>query len=91
MEATVAHEEGAGREGAESQLCGEAHRGGDVCAQVAVREKACRRKCTVSALGVEEKVITRESVQGEVCRKSALVWRRDRSGRNGVRAGNAGR
>ena len=40
---------------------------------------------------MEEKVITRESARGEVRRKSALVWRRRRSGRPGVRAGNAGR
>jgi len=47
-----------------------------------------RRKCAVSAIGVEEKVIAPESAQGEVRRKRALVWRRRCSGRLGVRAGN---
>jgi hypothetical protein len=50
-----------------------------------------RRKCAVSALGVEEKVIAQESTQGEVRRKRALVWRRRRSGHARVRAGHAGR
>ena len=44
-----------------------------------------RRKCAVSALGVEEKVIARENAQGQV----HLVWRRRRSGSVGVRAENA--
>jgi len=48
-----------------------------------------RRKCAVRALGVEEKVIARESAQGQVRRKCALVGRRRRSGRVGVRAENA--
>ena len=38
-----------------------------------------RRKCEVSVLGVEEKVIAQESVQGKVWRRSTLVWRRERS------------
>ena len=38
VEVTVAREERMGRGGAKSQLCGEAHRGGDVRARVAVRE-----------------------------------------------------
>ena len=40
VEATVAYEDRVGRGGSESQLCGEAHRGGDVCARVAVRDRA---------------------------------------------------
>ena len=44
-----------------------------------------QRKCAVSALGVEEKVIARENAQGQV----HLVWRRRRSGSVGVRAENA--
>ena len=43
-----------------------------------------RRKCAVSALGVEEKVIARESAQGQ-------VQRRERSGHARVCTGHAGR
>ena len=50
-----------------------------------------RRKCAVSALGVEEKVIAQENVQGQVRRRIAFVWRRDRSGHAGVLAGHTGR
>ena len=45
------------------------------------RGTSCRhRKCAVSALGAEEKVIARESAQGQVRRRRAFVWRRERSG-----------
>jgi hypothetical protein len=50
-----------------------------------------RRKCAVSVLGVEEKVIARESAQGQVRRRIAFVWRRERSGHARVCAGHAGR
>jgi len=50
-----------------------------------------QRKCAVSALGVEEKVIARESAQGQVRRRRAFVWRRARSGHARVCAGHAGR
>ena len=50
-----------------------------------------RRKCAVIALGVEEKVIARESEQGQVWRRRAFVWRRERSGHAGVRAGHTWR
>ena len=49
-----------------------------------------RRKCVVSSLGVEEKVIARESSQGQVRRRSTFVWRRERSGHAGVCAGHTG-
>ncbi len=56
------------------------------------RETARRqRKCAVSALGVEERVIARESAQGQVRRRSAFVWRSERSGHAGVCAGHTGR
>jgi hypothetical protein len=56
------------------------------------RETALRqRKCAVSAFGVEEKVIARESSQGQVRRRIAFVWRRERSGHARVCAGHAGR
>jgi len=50
-----------------------------------------QRKCAVSALGVEEKVIARESAQGQVRRRHAFVWRRERSGHARVCVGHAGR
>ncbi len=50
-----------------------------------------QRKCSVTALGVEEKVIARENAQGQVRRRSTFVWRRERSGHAGVRAGHTGR
>ena len=50
-----------------------------------------RRKCVVSAVGVEEKVIARESAQGQVRRRSTFVWKRDRSGHAGVCVGHTGR
>ena len=50
-----------------------------------------QRKCAVSALGVEEKVIARERAQDQVRRKRAFVWRRARSGHDRVCAGYAGR
>ena len=50
-----------------------------------------RRKCAVSALGVEEKVIAQERAQGQVRRRSTFVWRRERSGHAGVCAGHTGR
>ncbi len=50
-----------------------------------------QRKCAVRALGVEEKVIARENAQGQVRRRRAFVWRRDRSGHARVCARHAGR
>jgi len=86
---TVARKERARREGegAVSQLCEEAHRGGDVRA----RQRAGGGSTVESALGVEEKVIARESAQGQVRRRIAFVWRRERSGHARVCAGRAGR
>ncbi len=56
------------------------------------RETARRqRTCAVSALGVEEKVIAQENAQGQVRRRSAFVWRRERSGHARVCTGHAGR
>ncbi len=73
---------------------------GDVRERVEVRERAGvsarethGRKCAVSALGVEEKTFRAHwgARRERVRRRNALVWRRRRSGRAGVRAGNAGR
>jgi len=56
------------------------------------RETARRQRgCVVIAFGVEEKVIARESAQGQVRRRNAFVWRRERSGHARVCAGHAGR
>jgi hypothetical protein len=65
--ATIARRERARREGAESQLCGEAHRGGDLCVRVEVRERAG--------------VCARESSQAEVrCESTLRVEVRERAG-----------
>ena len=50
-----------------------------------------QRECAVSTLGVEEKVIARANTQGQVRRRRAFVWRRERSGHDRVCAGYAGR
>ena len=81
--------------------CATKCRGRDVRVRVEVRRAPWRRrtrrtarrqlKCAVSALGVEEKVIARESAQGHVRRRRAFVWRRARSGHARVCAGHAGR
>ena len=99
MEATVAREEHAGRGDAESQLCGEVQwrrraraGGGATCTVEATCALSRRqRECAVSTLGVEEKVIARASAQGQVRRRRAFVWRRERSGHDRVCAGYAGR
>ena len=81
--------------------CAKKCRGRDVRVRVEVRRAPWRRrargtarrqrKCAVSTLGVEEKVIAQERAQGQVRRRSTFVWRRERSGHAGVRAGHAGR
>jgi hypothetical protein len=81
--------------------CAKKCRGRDVRVRVEVRRAPWRRrargtarrqrKCAVSALGVEEKVIARESAQGHVRRRCAFVWRRSRSGHARVYAGHTGR
>ena len=56
------------------------------------RRRARRqRECAVSTLGVEEKVIARAGAQGQVRRRRAFVWKRERSGHDRVCAGYAGR
>ena len=70
--------------------CAKKCRGRDVRVRVEVRRAPWRRRargtarrqreCAVSTLGVEEKVIARESAQGQVRRRRAFVWRRERSG-----------
>ena len=99
VEATVAREERVGRGGSESQLCGEVPWRRHVCGWRCdntlgcAREKACRRKCAVRAFGVEERAFRArwEERRERVRRRSVFVWRRECSGRAGVRAGHAGR
>ena len=54
------------------------------------KKKAMHRSCAKKRTE-EERVIARESVQGQVWRRIAFVWRRERSGHTGVCAGHTGR